>query len=96
MSAALLSFLGYRLLTEFFVFSEKFLFVDFGHWPAGSLANYGAQMEVFIYLNQARGGCRGRLRLNAAFAFARRSTQRLNRLAIGIRHQAGLTKVGIW
>lgn len=48
------SFLGYRLLTEFFVFPEKFLFVDFGGWPAGRLANFGAQLEVFIYLNQAR------------------------------------------
>jgi type VI secretion system protein ImpG len=26
------SFLGYRLLTEFFAFSSKFLFVDLGGW----------------------------------------------------------------
>jgi type VI secretion system protein ImpG len=48
------SFLGYRLLTEFFVFPEKYLFVDVGHWPAPALASFGTQLEVFIFFNQAR------------------------------------------
>jgi type VI secretion system protein ImpG len=53
------SFLGYRLLTEFFVFPEKFLFVDVNFGGAGSgdprqaLAGFGSQLELFIYLNQA-------------------------------------------
>lgn len=45
------SFIGYRLLTEFFAFPQKFLFFDIDV-PAAALARCGNQMEVFVYLNR--------------------------------------------
>jgi type VI secretion system protein ImpG len=48
------SFLGYRLLTEFFAFPEKFLFFDLGGWDRAQLAHLGNRLEVYLYLN--RGG----------------------------------------
>jgi len=47
------SFLGYRLLTEFFALPEKFLFFDLGGWSAEALAPLGNQLEIFFYLNQS-------------------------------------------
>jgi type VI secretion system protein ImpG len=47
------SFLGYRLLTEYFVFPQKFLFVDLNLSairPQGGLEN---QLVVYVYLNRA-------------------------------------------
>lgn len=46
------SFTGYRLLTEFFAFPEKFLFFDLADLPFGKSVEYGNKVEVFIYLNR--------------------------------------------
>ncbi|MDB5306040.1 MAG: hypothetical protein JWO38_242 [Gemmataceae bacterium] len=45
------SFVGYRLLTEFFTFPQKFLFVDVDIPPA-ALARCGNVLELFVYLNR--------------------------------------------
>jgi type VI secretion system protein ImpG len=49
------AFPGYRLLTEFFAYPSRFLFVDLSGWSeakaAGALAS--KQVEVQIYLNRA-------------------------------------------
>ena len=47
------SFLGYRLLTEYFAFPEKFLFFDIVNLSAKTLLEAGRTLEVFIYLNRA-------------------------------------------
>ncbi|MBX3421659.1 MAG: type VI secretion system baseplate subunit TssF [Pirellulaceae bacterium] len=45
------SFLGYRLLTEYFAFREKFLFFDIQF--DGALAGMqGASLELYLYLNR--------------------------------------------
>lgn len=48
------SFLGYRLLSEFFAFPEKFLFVDLALTRA-ALQKVGRQtrLEVYLFLNQS-------------------------------------------
>ena len=46
------SFLGYRLLSEFFTFREKFLFVDL-MLGRQVLARAGNQLEVYLYLKKA-------------------------------------------
>ena len=48
------SFLGYRLLTEYFTFPDKFLFFDLeGVTPeALAQAGKGNSLEVYVYLNQ--------------------------------------------
>jgi type VI secretion system protein ImpG len=46
------SFLGYRLLTEYFAFPEKFLFFDLTGLAAKSLVSDADHLEVFIYLNR--------------------------------------------
>jgi type VI secretion system protein ImpG len=46
------SFLGYRLLTEFFTFPNKFGFVDLGGFDAVRRAGFGRQLEVVFYLNR--------------------------------------------
>jgi type VI secretion system protein ImpG len=47
------SFLGYRLLTEFLSFREKFLFLDLGGWRQVAQAGFGKQAEVVFFLNRA-------------------------------------------
>lgn len=47
------SFIGYRLLTEFFCFPQKFMFIDLTGLEAKTLVDAGNQMEVFIYLNRS-------------------------------------------
>jgi type VI secretion system protein ImpG len=47
------SFVGYQLLTEFFAFAPKFLFVDLAGLGNGALSRAGNQLEVFIYFNRA-------------------------------------------
>jgi len=47
------SFAGFRLLTEYFAFPEKFLFVDLNRIDAKSLLSGGNRMEIFIYLNRS-------------------------------------------
>lgn len=44
---------GYRLLTEFFAFPEKFLFFDVVNLSAKTLLAAGAKLDVFIYFNRA-------------------------------------------
>jgi type VI secretion system protein ImpG len=46
------SFVGYRLLTEYFAFPEKFLFFDLTGLSAKSLVSDADHLEVFIYLNR--------------------------------------------
>ena len=47
------SFLGYRILTEFFVFPEKFMFFDICDLD-GRLADFaGDDLYLYIYLNEA-------------------------------------------
>ncbi|MFC1751341.1 type VI secretion system baseplate subunit TssF, partial [Pseudomonadota bacterium] len=45
------SFMGYRLLTEYFVFPQKFLFFEFGNLPAGVFEKRGQTIELFFYFN---------------------------------------------
>jgi type VI secretion system protein ImpG len=47
------SFAGYRLLTEFFTFPAKFLFVDVGGWERARQAGFGTRLEVVFYLNRS-------------------------------------------
>jgi type VI secretion system protein ImpG len=47
------SFSGFRLLTEYFSFPEKFLFIDLARMDAKTLAAAGNRMDVFIYLDRA-------------------------------------------
>ena len=47
------SFLGYRLLTEYFAFPEKFLFFDIDGISAKTLVRAGNKLEIFLYLDRA-------------------------------------------
>jgi len=47
------SFSGFRLLTEYFAFPEKFLFLDFKGLDAKTLLAAGNRLEIFVYLNRA-------------------------------------------
>jgi type VI secretion system protein ImpG len=46
------SFIGFRLLTEYFAFPEKFLFVDLARVEAKTLVSGGNRLEVFVYLDR--------------------------------------------
>lgn len=45
---------GFRLLTEFFAFPEKFMFIDLAFPDAKLLASKGRTLDVFIYLARPR------------------------------------------
>jgi len=45
------SFLGYRLLTEFFAFPAKFQFVDLLGWERIRREGFGQRLEVLFYFN---------------------------------------------
>ena len=45
-------FSGFRLLTEYFAFPQKFLFIDIDGIKAKSLASGGNRLEVFLYLDR--------------------------------------------
>ncbi|NQT37031.1 MAG: type VI secretion system baseplate subunit TssF [Planctomycetes bacterium] len=47
------SFLGYRLLSEFFTFCEKFLFFDLADLDPRVLPDEGNKLAVFIYLSES-------------------------------------------
>jgi type VI secretion system protein ImpG len=49
------SFLGYRLLTEFFSFPEKFLFFELAGLGPRVLGKRESRLDVFLYLNQTAG-----------------------------------------
>lgn len=46
------SFSGFRLLSEYFAFPEKFLFLDIGRLDARTLLGAGNRMDIFIYLDR--------------------------------------------
>jgi type VI secretion system protein ImpG len=46
------SFSGFRLLTEYFAFPEKFLFVDFTGIERKTLLHAGERMEIFVWLDR--------------------------------------------
>lgn len=46
------SFLGYRLLTEYFAFPDKFLFFDVTGLDRAAAAGFGDQFEIEIYLRK--------------------------------------------
>lgn len=46
------SHIGYRILTEYFAFPEKFLFVDLAFPPLQRLAGKGRTLDVFVYLKR--------------------------------------------
>ncbi len=48
-------FSGFRLLTEYFAFPEKFLFIDISGIDKKTLASGGNRLEIFIYLDRAGG-----------------------------------------
>ena len=48
------SFLGYRLLTEFFTFPNKFLFVDLGGFQRIRHTDFGRKVEVIFFLNRTQ------------------------------------------
>ncbi|MFA7554818.1 MAG: type VI secretion system baseplate subunit TssF [Spongiibacteraceae bacterium] len=47
------SFIGYRLLTEYFVFPEKFLFLDFGDFSPSIKDDFDNELNLYIYLSQS-------------------------------------------
>jgi len=47
------SFSGFRLLTEYFTFPEKYLFLDFTSMDAKTLVSGGKRVEIFVYLDRA-------------------------------------------
>lgn len=47
------SFVGYRLLTEYFSFPEKFLFFDLAGLGNGALAPAGRTLDVYCYLDRS-------------------------------------------
>ncbi len=47
------SFAGFRLLTEYFAFPEKFLFVDFARMEGKTLLADSRHLEIFVYLDRA-------------------------------------------
>lgn len=46
------SFAGFRLLSEYFAFPEKFLFIDFDRLDAKTLLSGGSRLEIFVYLDR--------------------------------------------
>lgn len=46
------AFSGFRLLTEYFAFPEKFLFLDFTRIDTKTLLAAGNRLEIFIYLDR--------------------------------------------
>ncbi len=45
-------FSGFRLLTEYFAFPDKFLFLDFCELDRKTLASGGNRLEIFVYLDR--------------------------------------------
>ncbi|MBL8837452.1 MAG: type VI secretion system baseplate subunit TssF [Alphaproteobacteria bacterium] len=46
------SFVGYRILTEYFAFPEKFLFVDIVGISARALLGAGRELDLFFYVSE--------------------------------------------
>ena len=47
------TFSGFRLLTEYFAFPEKFLFLEFSDIDRKTLVSGGNRLEIFVYLDRA-------------------------------------------
>ena len=47
------AFAGFRLLTEYFAFPEKFLFIDIANIDRKTMVAAGNRLEIFIYLDRA-------------------------------------------
>lgn len=47
------AFAGYRMLTEWFAFPEKFLYVDLSGLEARTLVHANRRLDIFIYLSRA-------------------------------------------
>jgi type VI secretion system protein ImpG len=47
------SFLGYRLLSEFFAFPEKYLFFDLAGLTSRAVERAGRRLEIFLFLNRS-------------------------------------------
>ena len=47
------SFSGFRLLSEYFAFPEKFLFVDIARLDAKTLLSGGNRLDIFLYLDRS-------------------------------------------
>jgi type VI secretion system protein ImpG len=47
------SFLGYRLMTEYFAFPRKFLFFDLGGLGGKSLKKIGNRLRIYFYLDRS-------------------------------------------
>ncbi len=47
------SFIGYRLLTEFFVFPEKFMFIDFTNLKSQIPEDTEGKLDLYVYLESA-------------------------------------------
>ncbi len=46
-------FSGFRLLTEYFAFPDKFLFLDFTRIDTKTMISGGNKLEIFVYLDRA-------------------------------------------
>ncbi len=46
-------FSGFRLMTEYFAFPEKFLFMEFGQIDRKTLGSAGNRLEIFVYLDRS-------------------------------------------
>jgi type VI secretion system protein ImpG len=46
-------FSGFRLLTEYFAFPEKFLFLDITRMDTKTLVSAGNRLEIFVYLDRS-------------------------------------------
>jgi len=66
---------GYRLLTEYFAFPEKFLFVDLAFPDRARLSKKGRTVDAFIYLKRSRANIE---RAITASAFALNCTPVVN------------------
>ncbi|WP_444993979.1 type VI secretion system baseplate subunit TssF [Aliikangiella sp. IMCC44359] len=47
------SFMGYRLITEYFVFPEKFMFIDISNLAHNITEYAGKQLDLYIYLRSS-------------------------------------------
>jgi type VI secretion system protein ImpG len=48
------SFIGYRLLTEYFAYPHKFLYLDVGGWNRVREAGFEKRMEVIVFLSRTQ------------------------------------------
>jgi type VI secretion system protein ImpG len=46
-------FNGYRLLTEYFCFPEKFQFIDFRELPTGRFKEFKSELNIYLYLSES-------------------------------------------